>query len=129
MNSVERAEALDKISNGSSSGVDGLSSSSSSNRYFLYEHLAQGSPSERSVAAKGGAKETFRHSWASTGVRYGKGGKKDGTPYLYTLNLSCPQDLWPTLSEAFRASAESFELEGEPGEKFVSPDSQPWRFF
>ena len=139
LNSVERAEAISK--GGSASGGSGSGSGSVGDRYFLYEHLAQGSPSERSVVAKSGAKETYRHAWASTGVRFsgGKGGKKggkgggggggDGTPYLYTLNLSCPQDLWPLLGDAFRAAAESFELDAEPGEGFVSPDSQPWRFF
>ena len=128
LNSVERAEAITKGGGGGGgSGGD---------RYFLYEHLAQGSPSERSVGAKSGAKETYRHAWASTGVRYSGSGKgkeggsdKGGAPFLYTLNLSCPQDLWPLLGDAFRAAAESFELDTEPGAGFVSPDSQPWRFF
>ena len=141
LNSVERAEALSKKppgggtggtsgGTGGGGGGGGGRSGSTSSRYFLYEHLAQGSPSERSVAARGGgAKETYRHAWASTGVRFS--GKRDSnpTPYLYTLNLSCPQDLWPLLGDAFRAAAESFELDAEPGEGFVSPDSQPWRFF
>ena len=120
LTSVESAEAFEK--EGKNSGKNQKS------RYFLYEHLAQGSPSERSVVSKTGAKETYRHAWASTGVRNGK--KGDGSdPYLYTLNLSCPQDLWPLLGDAFRAAVESFELEAEPGKGFVSPDSQPWRFF
>ena len=133
LNSVERAEAIDKKGSSTSSGNGGGGGGSSSKsggttsgRYFLYEHLAQGSPSERSVGSGTGAKETFRHAWASTGVRNGKG---NSVPYLYTLNLSCPQDLWPLLGDAFRAAAESFELDAEPGEGFVSPDSQPWRFF
>ena len=125
MNSVERAESIDK---GGKAGATAAAAGGTSGRYFLYEHLAQGSPSERSVVAKSGAKETYRHAWASTGVRNGQ--KDNGsTPYLYTLNLSCPQDLWPLLGAAFRAAAESFELAEEPGKGFVSPDSQPWRFF
>lgn len=138
LNSVEKAEALSKeVKSGTSGGGtggnngNGNKSGTTSGRYFLYEHLAQGSPSERSVsaAAGGGAKETFRHAWASTGVRFSSKRDPNPTPYLYTLNLSCPQDLWPLLGDAFRAAAESFELDAEPGEGFVSPDSQPWRFF
>lgn len=125
LNSVERAEALEKRGGGAGAGGGG-GGGGGGGRYFLYEHLAQGSPSERSVAARRGAKETYRHAWACTGVRNGRG---NGVPYLYTLNLSCPQDLWPLLGDAFKASAESFELDAEPGKGFVSPDSQPWRFF
>lgn len=131
LNSVEKAEALTKdVKGGTSNSGGSTKSGATSGRYFLYEHLAQGSPSERSVtAAGGGAKETYRHAWASTGVRYSSKRDSNPTPYLYTLNLSCPQDLWPLLGDAFRAAAESFELDAEPGEGFVSPDSQPWRFF
>jgi len=89
--------------------------------FFVYEHLSQGSPSQRSYD---GARETYRHAWAVTGVRAGKGGE----PYLFTLNLSCPQDLWASLGPAFAASAASFVLP-PPGEGYVPPDAQPWRFF
>lgn len=86
---------------------------------WTYEHAAQGSPSTRSAA-----RETFRRAWAVTTVRRGKG----GTPYLYTLNLACPQDLWRALGPAFRVAADSFALT-EPGRGYVPPDQDPWRFF
>jgi hypothetical protein len=43
---------------------------------------AQGSPTVANPRP-----ETFRHALAVTTVRPGS----DGTPYLYTLNMSCPQ--------------------------------------
>jgi hypothetical protein len=107
LNAIERA---DRVSRGEAAGGD----------FFVYEHLSQGSPSERSP----GVRETYRHAWAATGVRAGKGGE----PFLYTLNLSCPQDLWSKLGPAFEASAASFALP-PPGKGYVPPDAQPWRFF
>lgn len=108
LNAIESAE---KSARGPAAGGD----------FFVFEHLSQGSPSERSYD---GARETYRHAWAVTGVREGKGGE----PYLFTLNLSCPQDLWATLGPAFAASAASFALP-PPGKGYVPPDAQPWRFF
>lgn len=32
----------------------------------------------------------------------------DGTPFLYTLNMSCPQELWPDLEAAFQRGVDSF---------------------
>ncbi len=32
----------------------------------------------------------------------------DGSPYLYTLNMSCPQELWGDLEAAFQRGVESF---------------------
>ena len=108
LNAIERAT---KSARGPGAGGD----------FYAYEHLSQGSPSERSYD---GARETYRHAWAVTGVRAGE----RGDPFLYTLNLSCPQDLWPRLGPAFEAAAASFELP-PPGKGYVPPDSQPWRFF
>lgn len=50
--------------------------------YYVYEHTSQGSPTVANPRP-----ETFRHALAVTTTRPGL----DGTPYLYTLNLSCPQ--------------------------------------
>jgi hypothetical protein len=86
---------------------------------WTYEHAAQGSPSTRSTS-----RETFRRAWAVTTVRRGE----KGTPYLYTLNLACPQDLWRALGPSFRAAADSFALT-EPTGAYVAPDKEPWRFF
>lgn len=86
---------------------------------WLYQHAAQGSPSSRTTA-----KESYRRAWALTAVRRGKG----GSPYLFTLNLACPQDLWPALGPAFKAAALSFALDAPTG-AYVPPDQDPWRFF
>eukprot|EP00983_Pelagomonas_calceolata_P017087 535799-Pelagomonas_calceolata.AAC.4 len=42
--------------------------------------------------------QTYRHSLAATTVRP----DSKGTPYLYTLNLSCRQDLWDDLQPLFK---------------------------
>ena len=34
----------------------------------------------------------------------------DGTPYLYTLTLSCPDEEWPAFGEGFRHSQATFRL-------------------
>ena len=86
---------------------------------WTYEHATQGSPSTRSTS-----RETYRRAWAVTTVRKGK----KGTPFLYTLNLACPQDLWPALGPAFRKAADSFVLEAGT-RAYVPPDQDPWRFF
>lgn len=39
-----------------------------------------------------------------TAVRLGL----DGSPYLYTLNMSCPQELWGDLQAAFQRGVDSF---------------------
>lgn len=54
------------------------------------------------------SRESYRHALAVTGVRAGT----DGTPYLYTLNFSCPQQLWPDLEAAFARGVESFRWVG-----------------
>ena len=86
---------------------------------WLYQHAAQGSPSSRTAS-----KESYRRAWALTAVRKGK----NGAPYLFTLNLACPQDLWPALGPAFKAAALSFALDA-PTDAYVAPDQDPWRFF
>jgi len=52
----------------------------------------------------------------------------DGTPFLYTLNLSCPQELWDDVSAGFAKSVESFRLLPTTN-RYVAPDQDPWRFF
>lgn len=87
--------------------------------YFLYEHLSQGSPTLLEQT-----KETFRHALAATTTRPGL----DGSPYLYTLNLSCRQDMWDDLEPLFRQSLSSFRLLPTTN-SFISPDKDPWLFF
>ncbi|GAX79956.1 hypothetical protein CEUSTIGMA_g7395.t1 [Chlamydomonas eustigma] len=87
--------------------------------YFVYEHLSQGSPT-----AAQQAKETFRHALAVTATRPGM----DGTPYLYTLNLSCRQEMWDELLPVFKKSVESFKLLPTT-DSYVPPDKNPWLFF
>jgi hypothetical protein len=69
--------------------------------YYFYEHLSQGSPTMVEYT-----KETYRHAYAVSTVRPGT----DGTPYLYTLNMSCRQEMWADLSPLFKQSVEGFKL-------------------
>ena len=95
------------------------------------------------------SKETFRHAIAVTAWRPGQ----QGTPYLYTLNLSCPDDSWAQFGKLYRQAAESFMLtqpsqvlmcHSVAGEQpsltadinsllflqgYIPPDKEPWRFF
>lgn len=87
--------------------------------YWLYEHLSQGSPT-----LKDRDKETYRHALAVTSIRPGL----DSTPFLYTLNLACPQSLWEDLAPYFRTSAESFALL-PTSSSYIPPDKDPWLFF
>ena len=87
--------------------------------YWVYEHVSQGSPT---VASR--ARETFRHSVAVTSWRPGV----EGEPYLYTLNLSCPQVLWKELGPLYRAAASSFKLT-PPTQDYVAPGTSPFSFF
>lgn len=103
LNSVEDATAVEK---------DGVT-------YYMYEHVSQGSPNLLSSS-----RETYRHAMAVTASRPGL----DGTPYLYTLNLSCPQEKWAELEPGYRAAVASFTL-ATPGKDYVAPDQDPWRFF
>ncbi len=59
----------------------------------------QGSPTLRALS-----RETYRHALAVTAVRPGL----DGTPFLYTLNMSCPQDLWDDVQPGFAQGVASF---------------------
>ncbi|KAI7843157.1 hypothetical protein COHA_003141 [Chlorella ohadii] len=103
LNSVEEASRQER---------DGLP-------YFVFEHVSQGSPTLRTATL-----ETYRHALAVTAVRPGL----DGSPYLYTLNMSCPQELWGDLEAAFQRGVDSFRLL-PPSSKYVAPDQDPWRFF
>lgn len=87
--------------------------------YWVYEHLTQGSPNESNPS-----QETYRHALAVTTVR----SLPDGTPYLYTLNLSCREEAWSDLQPQFERAVNSFRLL-QPGKKYVSPEQAPWRFF
>ncbi len=87
--------------------------------YCFYEHVSQGSPTLLNTE-----KETYRHSRAVTVARPGL----DGQTFLYTLNISCPQDKWDDLQEPFQKTVDSFTLI-EPGKEYVPPNQDPWRFF
>lgn len=87
--------------------------------YWVFEHVSQGSPTLRTLA-----RETYRHSLAVTAMRPGK----DGSPFLYTLNMSCPEEAWTDLQPAFARGVASFRLL-DPSPKYVAPDQDPWRFF
>ena len=89
-------------------------------KYYIYEHVSQGSPTMSS-----GTRETYRHAIAVTAARPGL----DGSLFLYTMNLACPQEKWEELEAAFAHCAESFTLLSTPGADYVAPDADPWRFF
>lgn len=72
----------------------------------------QGSPS---IASR--TRETYRHAWSVTGHRPGL----DGTPYLYTLTLSCPDEQWPQMAPLYRAAQESFRLTAPTGVRALMP--------
>lgn len=61
----------------------------------------QGSPSIRSTD-----RENYRRAYSVTAARPGT----DGTPYLYTLTLSCPDEEWQAFGEGFRHSQATFRL-------------------
>ena len=104
LNTVEEATSVEK---------DGIT-------YFIYEHISQGSPTLASSS-----RETYRHSLAVTAARPGL---EEGSLFLYTLNMACPQDKWSELESAFRHGVESFTLV-KPGSEYVAPDQDSWRFF
>jgi hypothetical protein len=67
---------------------------------------------------------TYRHARAVTVMREGL----DHEPFLYTLNVSCPQERWEDLEEPFMRAVESFKLE-ETGPAYIAPNQDPWKFF
>jgi len=88
--------------------------------YYFYDHVSQGSPSTFTPTER----ETFRKASSVTTYRVGK----DGKPYLYTLNLACPEERWAELGGLYHKAADTFKLT-PPTRAYVSPDSSPWLFF
>eukprot|EP00242_Pyramimonas_sp_CCMP2087_P006485 CAMPEP_0198209920 /NCGR_PEP_ID=MMETSP1445-20131203/17814_1 /TAXON_ID=36898 /ORGANISM="Pyramimonas sp., Strain CCMP2087" /LENGTH=302 /DNA_ID=CAMNT_0043883835 /DNA_START=92 /DNA_END=1000 /DNA_ORIENTATION=- len=84
-------------------------------KYWLYEHVAQGSPNAGEVYSK----ETYRHSLAVTALR---------GDYIYTFNLSASELRWSTVSAGFTEAQQSFTL-SDPSSSFVPPEKNPWRFW
>lgn len=87
--------------------------------YIVYEHVSQGSPRPGNTAY-----ETYRHAYSVSATRPGL----DGTPYIYSLSLACPEELWGELQVPFMTAVNSFTLV-EPSSAYVAPDKDPWRFF
>jgi len=88
-------------------------------KYCVYETISQGSPTMLSSTGT-----TYRHARAVTVMREGL----DRVPFLYTLNISCPQERWEDLEEPFLRAVESFKLE-ETGPEYIAPNQDPWKFF
>jgi hypothetical protein len=88
-------------------------------KYCIYETISQGSPTMLSSTGT-----TYRHARAVTVMREGL----DHEPFLYTLNVSCPQERWEDLEEPFMRAVESFKLE-ETGPAYIAPNQDPWKFF
>merc|ERR1711920_834688 len=72
--------------------------------YCYYEHTSKTSPS----AFKPNAKDTYRHGLAVSAVRLGL---FDAMPYIYTLNISCPESFWSEVSIPFSQAINSFRLQ------------------
>lgn len=89
--------------------------------YYIYEHISQGSPTLATTS-----RETYRHSLAVTAARPGL---EEGSLFLYTLNMACPQEKWSELESAYRHGVESFTLVAKPRTDYVAPDQDSWRFF
>jgi hypothetical protein len=105
LNTLEEANSIEK---------DGTT-------YYIYEHISQGSPTLATTS-----RETYRHSLAVTAARPGL---EEGSLFLYTLNMACPQEKWSELEAAYRHGVESFALVAKPGTDYVAPDQDSWRFF
>jgi hypothetical protein len=88
-------------------------------KYCVYEHVSQGSPTLLSTSGT-----TYRHARAVTAARPGL----DGEIFLYTLNLSCPEERWEDLQEPFKRAVDSFTLV-DPTSEYVAPNQESWRFF
>ncbi len=88
-------------------------------KYCIYETVSQGSPTMLSSSGT-----TYRHARAVTVMREGL----DRQPFLYTLNISCPQERWEDLEEPFMRAVESFKLE-TTGRDYIAPNQDPWKFF
>lgn len=88
-------------------------------KYCVYEHVSQGSPTLLSSSGT-----TYRHARAVTVCREGL----EGEPFLYTLNVSCPQERWEDMEGPFERAVESFVLEGE-GAEYIPPNKDSWMFF
>eukprot|EP00240_Pyramimonas_obovata_P016138 CAMPEP_0118952772 /NCGR_PEP_ID=MMETSP1169-20130426/55419_1 /TAXON_ID=36882 /ORGANISM="Pyramimonas obovata, Strain CCMP722" /LENGTH=300 /DNA_ID=CAMNT_0006900099 /DNA_START=70 /DNA_END=972 /DNA_ORIENTATION=- len=84
-------------------------------KYWLYEHVAQGSPNASEVYSK----ETYRHSLAVTALR---------GDYLYTLNVAAPEKRWDSVAAGFVDVQQSFTL-NDPANGYVPPEKDPWRFW
>lgn len=82
-------------------------------------NMAQGSPNTQQTVE---SKESYRHSLAVTGMRPGL----KGTPYLYTLNLSCPEERWEELFPYYQQAIDSFRLV-QPNQVILST-SQPGHY-
>lgn len=118
---VDRSTA--RLSSGQRTALNDVEESHQEERdgqtYYVYEHTSQGSPTINSAKP-----ETYRHALAVTTTRPGL----DGSPYLYTLNLSCPQALWDDMAGQFKTAVDSFKLVPTTRD-YIAPDKNPWLFF
>eukprot|EP00878_Enallax_costatus_P031048 GHUV01033882.1.p1 GENE.GHUV01033882.1~~GHUV01033882.1.p1 ORF type:complete len:297 (+),score=49.64 GHUV01033882.1:64-954(+) len=118
---VDRSTA--RLSSGQRTALNDVEESHKEERdgqvYYVYEHTSQGSPTISSLKP-----ETYRHALAVTTTRPGL----DGAPYLYTLNVSCPQSLWDDLAGPFKTAVDSFQLVPTT-RSYIAPDQNPWLFF
>eukprot|EP00878_Enallax_costatus_P039961 GHUV01045909.1.p1 GENE.GHUV01045909.1~~GHUV01045909.1.p1 ORF type:complete len:346 (+),score=74.22 GHUV01045909.1:367-1404(+) len=115
---VDRSTA--RLSSGQRTALNDVEESHKEERdgqvYYVYEHTSQGSPTISSLKP-----ETYRHALAVTTTRPGL----DGAPYLYTLNVSCPQSLWDDLAGPFKTAVDSFQLVPTT-RSYIAPDQNPW---
>jgi hypothetical protein len=88
--------------------------------YWYYEHTSRASPD----AIRPRSKENFRQITSVSTVR---SGLIDGKPYIYTLNVSCPNSLWNEVKYFANEVINSFRLT-QITKAYISPEKDPWLF-
>jgi len=85
--------------------------------YFQYEHLEPGKISK-------GMEPEGRHNLAVTAARPGQ----DGSLYMFSLNMGCPEKLWEEMKPALYEAANSFRVDPlqSVAPEYVPPDKDPW---
>jgi len=89
--------------------------------YWCYEHTTQSSPNIINPEDK----FNLRHTLSVSAVRIGL---EDGKAYIYTLNVTSPEILWPEVSKFAKETTDSFKLL-QPTPEFITPEKDPWLFF
>ena len=88
-------------------------------KYYMYETVQSGSPTLYDPS-----KNTVRLGLSVTAARPGM---EEGSNYLYTLSVACPNVLWDDVQDGFRSCIDSFSML-PPTDSYIPPDKDPWKF-